>query len=102
MCITLEYSFISEPITRLFDLSLLHGIMPNLLKISNITPVDKGGEITDPKNFGLISTLSALSQVFEELVYKQLICYFEKLDILFVMGHFVYDTWCKNRIENTW
>jgi len=57
--------------------------MPNLLKISKITPVDKGGETTDPMNLRPISTLSAFTQIFEKLVYKQLISYFEKLDILF-------------------
>ena len=76
-------NFISEPLTRLFNLSLSQGIMPNLLKISKITPVDKGGETTDPTNFRPISTLSAFTQIFEKLVYKQLISYFEKLDILF-------------------
>ena len=57
--------------------------MPNLLKIAKITPVDKGGEITDQTNFRPISTLSAFTQIFEKLVYKQLISYFEKLDIPF-------------------
>ena len=82
-CIKLACNFISEPLTRLLNLSLSQGIMPNLLKISKITPVDKGGETTDPTNFRPISTLSAFTQIFEKLVYKQLICYFEKLDILF-------------------
>ena len=68
---------ISEPLTRLFNLSLSQGIMPNLLKISKITPVDKGGEITDPTNIRPISTLSAFTQIFDKLVYKQLISYFE-------------------------
>ena len=57
--------------------------MPNLLNISKITPVDKGGETTDPTNFRPISTLSAFTQISEKLVYKQLISYFEKLHILF-------------------
>ena len=82
-CIKLACNFISEPLTRLFNLSLSQGIMPNLLKISKITPVDKGGETTDPTNFRPISTLSAFTQIFEKLVCKQLISYFEKLDILF-------------------
>ena len=64
-CIKLACNFISEPLARLFNLSLSQGIIPNLLKISKI------------------STLSAFTQIFEKLVYKQLISYFEKLDILF-------------------
>lgn len=73
----------SEPLARLFNLSLSQGIMPNLLKISKITPVDKGGEITDPTNFRPISTLSALPQIFEKLVYKLLISYFELRNLTF-------------------
>ena len=43
-CIKLACNFISEPLTRLFNLSLSQGIMPNLLKISTITSVYKGGQ----------------------------------------------------------
>ena len=75
-------NFISEPLARLFNLWLSQGIIPNLLKISKITPVE-GGETTDRTNFRPISRLSALTQIFEKLVYKQLISHFEKLDILF-------------------
>jgi hypothetical protein len=41
---------------------LLQGIVPDILKISKVTPVDKGGEITDPANFRPISTLSTITQ----------------------------------------
>ena len=57
--------------------------MSDLLKIKKITPVDKGGELTDPTNFHPISTLSTLTQIFEKLVYKQLVSYIEKHGILF-------------------
>ena len=77
--IKLACNFISEPLNRLFNLSLSRGIVPNF----SSQPVDKGGEITDPTNFRPISTLSAFTQMFEKLVYKQLISYFEKIDILF-------------------
>lgn len=76
----------SEPLARLFNLSLSQGIMPNLLKISKITPVDKGGEIIGPTNFRPISTLSALPQIFEKLVYKLLISYFELRNLTFFLN----------------
>lgn len=60
--------------------------MPNLLKISKITPVDKGGEITDPTNFRPISKLSAFPQIFEKLVYKLLISYFELRNLTFFLN----------------
>ena len=75
--------YISEVLTIIFNESLLQGIVPDVLKVSKVTPVDKGGEVTDPSNFRPISTLSALTQIFEKLVYKQLINYIEKHDILF-------------------
>ena len=70
-------------LTIIFNESLLQGIVPDVLKVSKVTPVDKGGEVMDPSNFRPISTLSALTQIFEKLVYKQLINYIEKHDILF-------------------
>ena len=53
------------------------------MKLSKVTPIDKGGEITDATNFRPISTLSAFTQIFEKLVYKQLINYIEKYGILY-------------------
>lgn len=82
-CIKIANSHICEALTLIFNQSLLQGIVPDILKISKVTPVDKGGEETDPTNFRPISTLSALTQIFEKLVYKQLINFIEKHDILF-------------------
>jgi hypothetical protein len=62
-CIKLACEYISET---------LQGIVPDILKISKVTPVDKGGEITDPANFRPISTLSTITQIFEKLIYKNL------------------------------
>ena len=59
------------------------GVVPDILKISKVTPIDKGGEVTDPTNFRPISTLSTFTQIFEKLVHKQLINYIEKRKILF-------------------
>ena len=56
--------------------------MPDILKISRITPVDKGGETTDPSNYRPISTLYSFAQIFEKLVYSQVLNYLEKHNIL--------------------
>ena len=81
-CIKLAIDHISEALTSVYNLSIQQGIVPDVLKISRITPVDKGGEITDPSNFRPISTLSCFAQILEKLVYKQLINYIEKYQIL--------------------
>ena len=67
----------------LLSISLLQGVFPEIFKISRVTPVDKGGEDTDPSNYHPISTLSALAQIFEKLICKQLVSYLEKEKILY-------------------
>ena len=53
------------------------------MKLSKITPVDKGDDIIDPTNYRPISTLSVFTQIFEKLVYRQLLNYIEKYEILY-------------------
>ena len=65
-----------------YNLSIEQGIVPDIIKVSKVTPVDKGGDITDPTNFRPISILSIFAQIFEKLVCKQLTSYVEKYDIL--------------------
>ena len=82
-CVKLSCPFISEALTNIFNHSLEQGIVPDILKISKITPVDKGGDAADPTNYRPIATLSVFSQVFEKLIFKQLSSYIEKQNILF-------------------
>ena len=81
-CIKLSCPFISEALTKIFNHTLEQGIVPDILKISIITPVDKGGDAANPTNYRPIATLSVFSQVFEKLIFKQLNCYIEKQNIL--------------------
>ena len=57
-CVKLSCPFIYEALTKIFNLSLNQGIVPDILKISKITPVDKGGDTADPTNYRPIATLS--------------------------------------------
>ena len=69
-CVKLSCPFFREALTKIFNHSLEQGIVPNILKISKITPVDKGGDAADPTNYQPIATLSVFSQVFEKLIFK--------------------------------
>ena len=53
--------------------SLVQGIMPDVLKASRVTPIDKGENAADPSNYRPISTLYLFAQIFEKLVYLQLV-----------------------------
>ena len=81
-CIKHAANHVYEALSMVFNQSLLQGIFPENFKISNVTPINKGGEEMDPFNYRPISTLSALTQIFEKLVCKQLVNYLEKHEIL--------------------
>ena len=82
-CIKLAVNHIYDALMIVFNQSLLQGIFPENFKTSKVTPVDKGGEEVDPFNYRPISTLSALTQIFEKLVCKQLLNYLERHKILY-------------------
>ena len=82
-CIKLAANHIHEALAIAFNQSLQQGIFPDHLKTSKVTPVDKGGDEMDPFNYRPISTLSAIAQIFEKLVCKQIVDYLEKHKILY-------------------
>ena len=69
--------------TQIYNQSIETGIVPNILKVSQFTPVYKRGDATDPTNYRPISTLSPFSKVFEKLIYYQLYNVLEKYNILY-------------------
>ena len=61
---------IYEALSMVFNQSLLQGIFPENFKISKVTPIDNGDEEMDSFNYRPISSLSALTRIFEKLVCK--------------------------------
>ena len=82
-CLKLAANHIYEVLTIVFNNSLQLGIFPDILKISRVTSVDKGGNDLDPSNYRPISTLSALTQIFEKLICEQLVNYLERRSIFY-------------------
>lgn len=77
-------SFIMVPIfTCIYNESIISGIVPNVLKISRITPIYKNGIETDPNNYRPISILSPFAKVLERLVYNQLEQFLAKNKLIF-------------------
>ena len=74
---------LSVPFTKIYNQSIEIGIVPNILKVSQVTPVYKNGDVSDPGNYRPISTLSPFSKVFERLIYNQLNSFLEKRDIMY-------------------
>ena len=74
---------LSIPFAQIYNQSIETGIVPDILKVSQVTPVYKNGDVTDPANYRPVSTLSPFSKVLERLIYNQLYSFLEKHDILY-------------------
>ena len=58
------------------------GIFPNILKTARITPIHKNGDRSNPLNYRPISILTHLSKIFEKIINRRLVNFFEKYNIL--------------------
>ena len=74
---------LSKPFSYIYNQSILQGIVPNVLKVSRITPIFKSGDATDPANYRTIAVLSPFGKVLEKIVNDQLISFIDKYNILF-------------------
>ena len=76
---------LSEPFTYMyiFNKSSSTGIVPDVFKVSKVTPIFKSGTLSDPSNYRPIATLSPFSKALERVIYDQLIQYLDKHDVLF-------------------
>lgn len=75
--------FIALPLTHIFNLSLETGTVPHSYKIAKVIPIFKTGDKHDPNNYRPISLLTAFSKILEKIVYKRLIKFLLKSDVLY-------------------
>jgi hypothetical protein len=61
----------------------MQGVVPNILKVSRVTPVYKNGLTPDPTNYRPIALLSPFSKILEKIISDQLTSFIEKHEILF-------------------
>ena len=74
---------LSVPFRQIYNQSIETSIVPNILKVSRVTPVHISGDATDLANYRPISTLSSFRKGFEKLIYNQLYNFLEKYSILY-------------------
>ena len=63
---------LTKPLTRLFNLSLKTGNVPQGWKIANVSPIYKKGSKSDPKNYRPVSLTFIVSKVLEKVVCSQI------------------------------
>ena len=62
----------SSHFAELYNISLGEIVFPSILKIGKITPAHKSGSTDDADNFRPITTLPALSKIFERLTLNRM------------------------------
>ena len=65
-----------KPLTTIINQSLHTGIFPDKLKISKVIPLFKKGDPTVIENYRPISLLTAISKIFERVIFNQMNAYF--------------------------
>lgn len=73
---------IAPDLAIIFNNCIDHGVFPDLMKHSKITPLFKSGSTSDPTNFRPISVLPTLSKIFEKLIFLQLLTHFNSNELL--------------------
>ena len=73
----------SKPLTRLFNLSLQHGVFPQIWKQANVIPIYKKGDNSSPKNYRPVSLLSIVGKTMEKVVFKHLYNYLKTNDTIY-------------------
>ena len=73
---------VSNILSDLFNQCMMEGVFPDALKIAKVTPVFKKGAKTEISNHRPISVLSNISKLFESVIYKRIVCFFETNGLL--------------------
>ena len=75
-----------DVIGRIFNQGTIECKFPDRLKLADITPSYKKGDVTDKNNYRPISLLPAISKVFEKLYYTQISNHMERYFSKFLCG----------------
>ena len=63
------------PITQIFRLSVAAGIVPDLWKQANVTPIFKKGSKLKASNYRPVSLTSVLCKICEKFIHEQIMCF---------------------------
>lgn len=75
---------ISKPLSDVLNKSLVQGIFPSNMKLSEVVPLHKGNKRNTPENYWPISLLVTISKVLEKLVYKRVYGFLQSNGSLYI------------------
>ena len=73
---------IAPSLTHIINTSLATGCIPSSMKIANISPLHKGGDRLEPKNYRPVSLLPIVSKILERIVHEQVEDYLQQHSLL--------------------
>lgn len=76
------YPHILKTLLSIVNKSFAAGVFPDALKIARVVPIHKGGDPSKLINFRPISVLSAVSKVFERVIFRRMISFINKYNLL--------------------
>ena len=71
------------PLTHILNLSITQGIFPSKLKVAKIKPIYKAESKHKYNNYRPISILTAISKVFERVLYNRFVSFFNKHNLFY-------------------
>lgn len=77
-----NHDVLSPIIAFIANLSISSGVMPDSLKLANVTPIFKSGDPQVASNYRPISLLTSISKIIEKVINKRLLSYLERHGLL--------------------
>ena len=75
-------TIIGKIVAYLYNLSILNGVYPNLMKIGRVLPVFKSGDVLNMGNYRPITNLLNINKIFELLTYKRIMKFIDRFHLL--------------------
>jgi hypothetical protein len=98
----LSIASVAMPLSHIFNLSFIYGVVPDFMKLAKVIPIFKSSNVRAFSNYRPISILPAFSKLLEKLVCKRLTSFIDNNNILnekqfgFRKKHSTIDSFYKN------
>ena len=81
--VKMTFNLFLKPLHHICNVSILHGIFPNELKVAKVIPLYKGGDCMQLVNYRPVSVLPVFSKLLEKLMYDRILKFIEEIELLY-------------------